>query len=48
MIGMSVAVRLKKIVWEIGFSSEVSRIVDEIEPEAIELTSTVGFQPNDD
>lgn len=46
MIGMSVAVRVKKAVWEFSITSEVSRVED-AELEVVEI-STVGFQPNDD
>lgn len=50
MIGMSVAVRIKKMVWEFSTTAEFSRIEEPAELEVVDLTSTstVGFQPNDD
>lgn len=50
MIGMSVAVRVKKSVWEFSITSEVSRVPEESELDVVDLTSAspVGFQPNDD
>ncbi len=51
MIGMSVAFRVKKAMWEFSITSKMSRIPEESDPELVDLTysyPTVGFQPNDD